>query len=136
MRTAPRRPRPHSSRPANVPQAPLLVVFIPAGNTGLAALYPPPTIVIPVTGQLTVDRLIGELRNRPNAAGMQYLEINPAVPIQVLLREAPRLFRELCPFLAPSGTRITMAYGPGMPTAAQLQFHVSGRCSRAILYSP
>jgi hypothetical protein len=128
------RPRPPARSPA--PQEPSLVVFIPAGNPALAACYGPPTIVIPVSGPLTVDRLIAELRSRPAAVGMRDLEINPAVPIQSLLQQAPRLFRELCPFLAATGTRITLAFGPGMPTAAQLQFHVRGVCSRAILYSP
>ena len=135
-----RQQRPHA-RPQPQPsqgngQQVSLVIFIRAGDANTASVYPPPTVTIPVTGPLTVARFIAELSSRPNVRGMRYLEVDPGVPIQQLLRDAPRLFRELRPFLSPNGTGVIFHFGPGMPTAAQLQFNVERICPEAILVAP
>jgi hypothetical protein len=128
--------RPHRRPSQGNGQAISFVIFIRAGDANAASFYPPPAVTIPVTGPLTVERFIAELRSRPNVRGMRDLEVDPGVPIQQLLRDAPRLFRELRPFLSPTGTRIIFHYGPGMPTPAQLQFNVERTCPEAILVAP
>lgn len=130
----PGRPR-HSNPSGNAPPVPLMVVFIPAGDAAIAALYPPPTIAIPVQSPLTADRALSELRSRPNATGIEILEFNPNLSVIPLLQDAARFFREVCPLLS-AGALVQFRYGPGMPTAAHLQFLVSGVCRNAILSRP
>lgn len=117
-------------------QADRLVVFVAASNREAASFYSASTIVIPVTGSLTVEALIGALRARPEAHGMRYLEVEPAVPTDALLPNAPRLFRALCPRRSPSGTMIQISFGAGgRATPGQLQGFVRRICPRATLYA-
>ena len=127
------RPRRRPPRPASTaPQAISLVVFVVAGDRQSAEYYPPPAVMIPVTGPLTIAVFVAELRSRPNVFGMRDLQVDPSVPSEQLLARAADLFRLICPFLSPQGTRITIPYSHATVTSAQIRAPLARICPRVI----
>ncbi|WP_315834707.1 hypothetical protein [Bradyrhizobium prioriisuperbiae] len=124
-----RRPRP--ATPPRAPVQPGQIVFMRQQNYD--ALWDrSPNRAIPITGALTVERMINELRQRRDVWGMRELVVQPDLPIIDLLAQAPRLFRDLCPMLAPSGTLVCIAFeGPGWTSWLQ---RIRQICPHAILH--
>jgi hypothetical protein len=111
MGTGPRRVRPRPpSQPSSQP-APgtsrITVAVIRAERADLLQFHSPPDIVVRVTGQLTVNFLLADVRSQLADRRRQFptaeigaVMIYDDVSLAAFLGDIVRFFREICPLLA------------------------------------